>query len=139
MTKEDFALQRKVFKRNLELVGAMHRAGVELLAGTGVLNPYCFPGFSLHDELELLVEAGLRPMAALQTATRNPARYLDRLKDSGTVEPGKIADLVLLEADPLKDIKNTRTIAGVIVGGKMLTRGVLDKILAAVEAAANKK
>jgi imidazolonepropionase-like amidohydrolase len=139
MTQEDFALQRKMFKRNLELVGAMHRAGVELLAGTDVLNPYCFPGFSLHDELELLVEAGLSPMAALQTATRDPARYLDQLKDFGTVEQGKIADLVLLEADPLNDIKNTKKITSVIVGGKLLARGMLDKILADVEAAASKK
>src|SRR5262249_27449919 len=108
MTKEDFARQRRIFKRDLERVGAMPRAGVELLAGSDLPNPYCFPGFSLHDELELLVEAGLSPMAALQTATRNPAKYLDQLKDFGTVEQGKIADLVLLEADPLQDIKNTR-------------------------------
>ncbi len=139
MTQEDFALQRKMFKRNLELVGAMHRAGVEFLAGTDVLNPYCFPGFSLHDELELLVNAGLSPMAALQTATRNPARYLDQEKDFGTVAQGKIADLVLLEADPLNDIKNTRKIASVIVAGKLLTREALDKLLADIEAEANKK
>jgi hypothetical protein len=139
MTPEDFALQRKVFKRYLEIVGAMHRAGVDLLAGTDVLNPYCFPGFSLHDELALLVEAGLSPMAALQTATRNPARYLDQLKDSGTVEQGKRADLILLDADPLTDIKNTRKIAGVIVGGRLLTREALGKVLADVEAAANGK
>jgi imidazolonepropionase-like amidohydrolase len=139
MTQEDFALQRKMFKRNLELVGAMHRAGVEFLAGTDVLNPYCFPGFSLHDELELLVNAGLSPMAALQTATRNPARYLDQEKDFGTVAQGKLADLVLLEADPLKDIQNTRKIASVIVAGKLLTRETLDKLLADIEAEANKK
>jgi hypothetical protein len=139
MTPEDYAMQRKVFKRNLELVGAMHRAGVDILAGTDVLNPFCFPGFSLHDELALLVEAGLSPMAALLSATRNPARYLDQLKDFGTVEPGKLADLVLLDADPLKDIKNTRKIASVIVGSKLLTKDMLDKMLADVESTANKK
>jgi imidazolonepropionase-like amidohydrolase len=139
MTPEDYAFGRKQFKRNMELVGAMHRAGVGLLAGTDVMNPYCFPGLSLHDELELLVEAGLSPMAALQTATRGPAEYLRQLKDFGTVEQGKIADLVLLEADPLQDIKNTRKIASVIIGGKLLTREVLDKALADVEAEANKK
>jgi imidazolonepropionase-like amidohydrolase len=139
MTPEDFALQRKMFKRNLELVGAMHRAGVEFLAGTDVLNPYCFPGFSLHDELALLVEAGLPPMAALQTATRNPARYFNQLKDFGTVEQGKIADLVLLEADPLKNIKDTTKIGGVIIGGKLLTRVELDKIHSDIEAVARKK
>jgi len=139
MTEEDYALQRKVFKRNLGLVGAMHRAGVEFLAGTDVLNPYCFPGFSLHDELELLVSAGLSPMAALQTATRNPARYLGQEKDFGTVAQGKLADLVLLDADPLQDINNARKIASVIVGGKILTREMLDKLLTDIEAEANKK
>jgi imidazolonepropionase-like amidohydrolase len=138
-TKEDFAHQKKVFKRDLELVGAMHRAGVGILAGTDVLNPYCFPGFSLHDELELLVKAGLTPLDALQTATRNPAKYCDRLKDFGTVEVGKIADFVLLDADPLKDIKNTRKIAAVMVGGTLLPKDKLQKIFVDIEAAANKK
>jgi imidazolonepropionase-like amidohydrolase len=139
MTQEDFALQRRMFKRYLELVGAMHRAGVEMLAGSDSPNPYCFPGFSLHDELELLVSAGLSPMEALQTATRNPARYLDQSKDIGTVEQGKIADLVLLEADPLQDIRNTQKIAAAVVGGRLLPRGALQAMLAEVEAAANKK
>jgi hypothetical protein len=74
----------------------MHGAGVEILAGMDHPFPFCFPGFSVHDELALLVEAGLTPMEALQTATRNPARYLDRPADLGTVEKGKLADLVLL-------------------------------------------
>jgi imidazolonepropionase-like amidohydrolase len=139
LTKEDYAQNKKQFRRNLELVGAMHRAGVEILAGTDTLNPYCFPGFSLHDELELLVKAGLSPQEALQTATRGPARYLGGLKDLGTIEAGKIADLVLLDADPLADIGNTRKIAAVVVGGKLQTKEVLQKMLADVEAAANKK
>jgi imidazolonepropionase-like amidohydrolase len=139
ITKEDFAQQKKLFERNLELVSAIHRAGVGILAGTDVFNPYCFPGFSLHDELELLVKAGLSPMEALQTATLNPAKYLDQLKDFGTVEQGKIADLVLLEADPLTDIKNTREIAAVVVSGKLLPRETLQKIFADMEATANKK
>jgi imidazolonepropionase-like amidohydrolase len=120
-------------------VGALRRAGVGILAGTDVLNPYCFPGFSLHDELEWLVKAGLSPMEALQSATRNPALYLDRPKDLGTVERGKIADLVLLEADPLKDITNTRKIAAVVAGGKLLPKETLHKMFADAEAAANKK
>src|SRR4030095_4355756 len=98
-TAEDFELARRVFKKQVELVSAMRRAGVEMLAGTDVLNPYCFPGFSLHDELALLVSAGLTPMEALQTATLNPARFLGTEKELGTVEKGKIADLVLLDAD----------------------------------------
>jgi imidazolonepropionase-like amidohydrolase len=111
---------------------------VGLLAGTDVLNPYCFPGFSLHDELELLVEAGLSPMAALQAATRDPARNFDRRRDFGTVEPGKVADLVILDRDPLKDIKNTRKIAGVLVGSHLLSRATLENMLADAEAAAGK-
>ena len=80
----------------------MHRAGVEFLAGTDAngWNPV-YPGFGLHEELALLVESGLTPMEALQCATRNPALYFGRLDSMGTVEKGKLADLVLLDADPL--------------------------------------
>jgi imidazolonepropionase-like amidohydrolase len=138
-TKKDFAQQRTRFHKELELLGRMHRSGVPILAGTDAGNPYCFQGFSLHDELELLVKAGLKPMQALQTATLNPARYLERQKDFGTIELGKLADLVLLDADPLKDIKNTKKIASVIVRGKLLIRKELDKMLADVEAEAGKK
>ena len=97
---EDAAAGRKLFRKQLGLVGAMHRAGVRFLAGTDTPNPFVFPGFSLHDELELLIEAGLTPMEALQMATRNPAEYLNMLDSLGTVEKGKLADLVLLEAKP---------------------------------------
>jgi imidazolonepropionase-like amidohydrolase len=125
-------LQRKVFERRLELVGEMHRAGVPILAGSDVLNPYCFPGFSLHDELQWLVKAGLSPMAALQAATRNAAAYLE-LRDVGTVEAGKVADLVLLDANPLEDIRNTQRITAVITRGKVRLRDELDRMLADVE------
>jgi imidazolonepropionase-like amidohydrolase len=129
LTKEDYAQQKKLFDRNLELVGAMHRAGVPILAGTDVLNPYCFPGFSIHNELEWLVKAGLSPMEALQTATLNPARYMGRLKDLGTVEQGKLADLVLLDANPLENISNTQKIAAVVTGGKYFPQHRLQKLL----------
>jgi len=115
------------------MAGEMHRAGVGILAGSDVLNPYCFPGFSLHDELEWLVKAGLSPMAALQAATRSPAMYLERAQDLGTVEKGKIADLVLLDADPTLDIRNTRRIAAVVAGGKLFDRAALDRMLGDVE------
>ena len=136
---EDFELGKRSFERRLRLVGEMNRAGVGILAGSDVLNPYCFPGFSLHDELEWLVKAGLSPMTALQAATRNPAAYLEREKDLGSIEAGKLADLVLLEADPLADIRNTRRIAAVVYRGKLLDRAALDRMLAEVErlAAAN--
>ena len=138
-TEEDFELARTGYKKLKELVVPMRRAGVEFLAGTDVLNPYCFPGFSLHDELALLVEAGLSPMEALQTATRNPARFLGREKDLGTVEKGKIADLVLLDASPLEDIGNSRKIDAVVVGGRLLRKAELQRMLADIEALANKK
>jgi imidazolonepropionase-like amidohydrolase len=135
-TPEEMAAKKRLFRRSLELVKALRRAGVPFLAGTDVTNPFCFPGFTLHDELELLVEGGgFTPLEALQTATRNPARFFGTWKDQGTIEVGKVADLVLLDANPLDDVKNTRKIAGVIVGGKWLDRPALDKLLAEVEAA----
>jgi imidazolonepropionase-like amidohydrolase len=124
---------KRLFKHYLKLVGAMRKAGVKFLAGTDTPNPYCFPGFSLHDELELLVKAGLKPMEALQSATRNPAEYLGKLATQGTVAKGKIANLVLLDANPLADIRNTRKIAAVVLRGKLLTLGELHKMLAGVE------
>lgn len=136
---EDFAFAKKEFQKDLELVAAMQRAGVGILAGTDASNPLCMPGFSLHDELGLLVKAGLTPMQALQTATLNPARFNNREKDLGTVEKGKIADLVLLDANPLDDISNTQKINSVIYGGKLLSRANLDKMLADVEALASRK
>src|SRR6516165_6038160 len=132
----DFSLARNEFQRDLEVVGQMQRSGVGILAGTDTLNPFCFPGFSLHDELGLLVRAGLTPMEALQAATLNPARFLNREKDFGTVEKGKMADLVLLEASPLEDISNTQKINAVVLNGHLLDRPTLDKMLTDVEAAA---
>lgn len=137
-TAEDFDLARLAYKKQVELVGMMHQAGVEFLAGTDVANPYCFPGFSLHDELALLVQAGLSPMEALQTATLNPARFLGKEKEVGTVEKGKIADLVLLEANPLQDIRNTTNINSVVLKGRLLDRKALDRLLAEIEAASKK-
>ncbi len=134
LTSEDIAGGRKVFQKQLQLVGAMNRAGVQLLAGTDLV---LYPGFSLHDELGLLVQAGLTPMEALQTATRNPARYFGLEDSLGTIEKGKLADLVLLGADPLKDISNTREISAVVLNGRFITRSTLDAMLVEAEAAAN--
>jgi tetratricopeptide (TPR) repeat protein len=132
----DPSFAAKEFKKDLEVVGAMQRAGVGILAGTDTSNPYCMPGFSLHDELGLLVKAGLTPMQALQAATLNPARFLGTERDFGTIEAGKVADLVLLDANPLDDIANTKKIASVIYGGKLYPRSELDRMLAQVEALA---
>ena len=130
---EDYALDRRVFRRQVELTGALHKAGVKIIAGTDVLNPFVFPGFSLHDELGLLVDAGLTPAEALRAATLAPAQYLGTENTSGTVEAGKNADLVLLEGNPLDDIANTRRITGVVTRGRFLDRGELDALLALAE------
>ena len=127
------------FQKLLEIVGMMHRAGVPLLAGTDLGNPFIFAGFSLHDELELFVQAGLTPLEALRTATVNPAKYLGMSDSLGTIEKGKVADLILLEASPLENISNTHKIAAVIVNGRYLSKQELRKMLSDVEAAAKKK
>ncbi len=123
----DVATSRQVYERYKEIVGRMRRAGVEFIAGTDTLKPYLVPGFSLQDELSLLVDAGFSPLEALQTATRNPARVF-RIADLGTVEKGKLADLLLLDADPLQDIRNVRKIAAVVAGGRLFDRQVLDAL-----------
>ncbi len=127
-----------VYEQMLSMTGEMHRAGVKVLAGTDTFNAYCFPGFSVHDELELFVKAGFTPLEALQTATLNPARYLNLSHSLGTIEKGKMADLVLLDANPLESISNIRKIAGVVVNGRYLPKETLQKMLAAVEAIASR-
>ena len=113
------------------------------MAGTdagGATNVRVFPGFSLADELELLVGCGLTTADALRTATLNPALYLGEEKTAGTVAVDKRADLVLLDADPLAAIGNVRKIAGVMANGRWLPRPELDKMLAGVaESAIQKK
>jgi tetratricopeptide (TPR) repeat protein len=135
----DYAMDRRVFRKQLEVVGAMQRAGIRMIAGTDVFNPFAFPGFSLHDELALLVEAGLTPMEALQTATVNAAAYLGQSAATGTIEPGKAADLVLLDANPIENIANTKRISAVVAGGRLLEHRELDALLTEAERIANLK
>ena len=116
----DFAIERQLFTRRMALFGALFRAGAPLLAGTDTPNPFVFPGFGLHDELALLVEGGVTPFGALQSATRNPALFLGIADKYGSVTPGKIADLVLLDGDPLTDIHNTTRISGVFLVRQIL-------------------
>lgn len=126
---EYFQLNRKFFELQLKVVKQLQQSGVKLLAGTDFPNPYCFPGFSLHDELQLMVLAGLTPLQALQTATLNPALFFEITHDYGTVEEGKIANLILLDRNPLENISNTKSISGLVVNGKHLKKEVLDKML----------
>jgi len=132
-------LRKKYFAANLQMVGAMHRAGVPFLAGTDAApGVYIMPGFSLHDELANFVEAGFTPIESLQTATSGPARFSGLENRYGAVEAGKIADLVLLSANPLDDIHNTKKITAVIVNGRLFDRAALNRILKQVESAAKR-
>lgn len=111
----------------------LNEAGVLLLAATDVGIPTLVPGLSLHEELVLLGGAGLTPLEALRTATLNPTRVLGLADSLGTIEAGKVADLVLLDADPLADIRNTQRIRAVAVNGRYLDRAALDALLTEVE------
>lgn len=139
LTPGSMALREEVIEKSLDAVGRMNAAGVRFLAGTDSAAPNAFPGSSLHEDLAFLVEAGLNPMQALQAATKNPAEFLGKLQTQGTIEQGKFADLLLLNANPLADIHNTQKIRAVILHGKILDRNALDELLLKVEkfAAAN--
>jgi imidazolonepropionase-like amidohydrolase len=119
---------RKNYRQALTNVKALHAAGVPLLASTDLAFINVYPGSSVHEELEHLVEAGLGPLDALRTATLNPARYFAREHELGTVEQGRLADLVLLDANPLQSIQNTRRISVVISNGRVHDRAELDRI-----------
>ena len=121
---------RRIADAAVTLVGALHAAGVKVLAGTDSPFGFVLPGFSLHQELELLVAAGLTPGEALTAATRGAAELLGQQGERGSVEAGQRADLVLLDADPLADIRNTREIAAVVTGGALYTREDLDRLVA---------
>lgn len=128
LSEEDRRDLVKIVPMMLDVVGRMHRAGVRILAGTDA--PWLVvPGFSLHDELVLLVKAGLTPADALRSATLDTVQFLGLQNSLGTVETGKFADLVLLDANPLEDIRNTQRISGVFLQGKYYDRQALDGLL----------
>lgn len=133
---DPLVVRERFVEHELGLVKRLKAAGVPFLAGTDTpAGVGVMPGFSLHRELERFVAAGFTPLEALQTATINPAKYFNRVKDFGTVERGKVADLVLLSADPTAAITNTRTIVGVVAAGRYVPRAEIDRMLAAVLAA----
>jgi imidazolonepropionase-like amidohydrolase len=128
-------VREKWVEHELGIVARLHRAGVPILAGTDAPPGVgIVPGMSLHRELARFVAAGLSPLEALQTATINPARFLDRTADLGMIEKGRLADLVLLDANPLDDIANTTKIAAVVANGRFYARADLDRVLADAEA-----
>jgi len=108
-------MRRRQFDEEVALVGKLHRAGIPIVAGTD----QSVPGHSLHRELELYVRAGFSPLEALQAATIVPARAMRAESDSGTIEPGKRGDLIVLDGNPLDDIHNTRRIFRVVTGGRV--------------------
>jgi imidazolonepropionase-like amidohydrolase len=137
---DDLETRKKFIEKELEVVRLLHKAGVPFLAGTDTPpGVYIFPGFSLHEELQRFVAAGFTPFEALQTATLNPGRFFQMEDQLGTIEPGKIADLVFLDANPLEDIRNTQKVTAVIVNGRYLSKADLQKILQRVEESAKKE
>jgi imidazolonepropionase-like amidohydrolase len=134
-TPEQLERFRHDYEFHAKIVALMQRSGVGLLAGTDTGDDYVLPGFAVHGELELMVRAGLTPAQALRTATINPARYFGIEAQTGSIAAGKRADLVLLNANPLEDIRNTRRIAQVVVRGRILDRRRLDAMVKEGDAA----
>jgi imidazolonepropionase-like amidohydrolase len=131
------SLRKNKFQQELDTLYLMHQNGVKFIAGTDTYVTYCPPGFCLHAELELFVEAGFSPLEALQTATINAALFNGSEDSLGTVEVDKIADLVLLEANPLDNIQNTKKINAVIYNGKPFRKSDLQNMLINIETLAN--
>ncbi len=119
----------EAFTRALQITGIFHSEKVRFLVGTDLAGRNIFPGFSVHDELALLVKAGLKPMETIVAATRHSAEVLGKAEKLGTLEQGKVADLVLLDRNPLEDIANTKKINAVIANGRLFRRPELDAML----------
>jgi imidazolonepropionase-like amidohydrolase len=131
LTEQDDALEQQRWRIARAIVSTMHDSSVTILAGTDSPMPKVYPGYSLHEELALLVRSGLTPLEALRSATLAPARYLGLAEETGAIALGKRADLVLLDANPLDDIRNTRRINAVVIGGRLFRRNDIDALLAA--------
>lgn len=116
------------------MVRSLYEGGARLLVGTDTPNPFVVPGFSVHEELQNLVDAGLTPYEALRTGTRDAAEFMGVLNEAGTISVGKRADLILLESNPLESITNARSRVGVMVRGRWYTANDLQKRLDALAA-----
>ena len=129
-TVKNLSYLEEMVKFHFLLVKVFKDAGVPIIAGTDAGVSGVVAGFSLHDELELLVQAGLTPQEALNSATLLSAQWLGIDKQIGSIETGKYADLILLDKNPITDIKNTRKIAGVFVNGNWMDKNKLNFMLA---------
>jgi hypothetical protein len=123
----------ELYRLAMDTVRQAHEAGVRIVAGTDSGDTYVFPGFAIHDELAELVRAGLTPAEALRSATIDAARFSGMAREYGSIEAGKVADMILLDADPLADIRSTGRIAGLFFNGQYLDRAALDELLAFAE------
>jgi imidazolonepropionase-like amidohydrolase len=129
VTPEGWAARKRVFDEQLSILRILHDAGAKFLAGTDLSNPYLYPGFSLYDELAYFTKNGFSNLEALQTATINPARFLNATDSLGTIAAGKVADLALLDANPLVDIANVARVHVVIANGVLIDASRRQQIL----------
>ena len=137
---DPLGVRRRFVDHELTIVRKLHKAGVPFLAGTDTpAGVGVTPGISLHLELQRFVAAGFTPLEALQTATINPARFLGKLSEYGSVQSGRVADLVLLRANPLENIANTRTIGGVVADGKYWSEADIEALRTRVKEVAAKR
>ncbi len=134
---EDYESFRRAAFSMAKVAKRMNDYGVNLMAGSDSANPMIIPGYGLHKELELLVDGGFTPLEALRLATLNPAKFLNR-KDIGAISPGYRADIIILNKNPLDDIRNTTLIDGVVLGGTFFNRDKLDQLLSNVKTLASK-
>ena len=122
-----------LFELQNSLIDELSKHGVKILAGTDFPNPFSYPGFSIHDELQLLVKGGMSPATALKCATLNPAIFIGKENVFGKVAIGQLGSLVLLDENPLEDIRHTKSIHAVFLRGRYLNRATLDKLLEEAE------
>jgi imidazolonepropionase-like amidohydrolase len=134
MSPEDFASLVEGEKTRRRLVKALYDGGARLLIGTDTPNPFVIPGFSVQEELQIFVEAGLTPYQALKAGTRDAAEFLGASNEFGTISIGKRADLILVEGNPLESVANAKRRAGVVVRGRWFTASDLQKHLDALAA-----
>ena len=139
-TPEEVAARHKEHELSMKVLPMLQAAGIPILAGTdaGYLNSFNYPGEGLHDELELYVKAGLTPQQALASSVLTGPRFLGHADRYGAVQTGKAADLLILNANPLKSVAATRKISAVLLHGRLLDRAALDKLLAQAKARASR-